>query len=380
MENENAALKLENPHGFYPFGMRLIGFYIGQEYDSELDLHNFRARFYDSDLMRFYAVDPAMQTASPYLFCGNNPIMYVDEDGEFFLPVILGIIIGGLSGAGDAHVNVGLWYQGMFKGIASGAVSGVLGGTSLALGKSLGVSGVIAGGTYGAISGSVTGSIGGAMYSLINNQNVWEGARIGATIGGIAGGITGSITGGIDASQNGKNIWWGNKIAYNRNSWSFAWWDKQDVYRFPVPNVSAKFERGCFPAAHEAGTISIGKHIPQSQTINDIRSLSGKNFTGTSNEIVESVIKKQGLSIKSISLEQILDAKPGIEYVGVGVDDELYSGGHYMAVKRIYHVPNKHMKIVFMDPNGGKKFIINYSGNIYEPNHPNNHSLFWKIW
>jgi hypothetical protein len=25
MENGNAALKLENPHGFYPFGMKLAG-------------------------------------------------------------------------------------------------------------------------------------------------------------------------------------------------------------------------------------------------------------------------------------------------------------------------------------------------------------------
>ncbi|MCF8297124.1 MAG: RHS repeat-associated core domain-containing protein [Saprospiraceae bacterium] len=65
--------------------------YTGQEYDDEVDLHNFRARFYDSDLMRFYAVDPAMSDASPYLFCGNNPISYVDPDGEF--PIIAAIII-----------------------------------------------------------------------------------------------------------------------------------------------------------------------------------------------------------------------------------------------------------------------------------------------
>ena len=49
--------------------------YTGQEYEDELDLHNFRARFYDSDLMRFpvltksevfqnedrYVVDPAIR-------------------------------------------------------------------------------------------------------------------------------------------------------------------------------------------------------------------------------------------------------------------------------------------------------------------------------
>jgi RHS repeat-associated protein len=57
--------------------------YTGQEYDSELDLHNFRARFYDSDLMRFYAVDPMEEFASPYLYCGNNPILFVDPTGKY---------------------------------------------------------------------------------------------------------------------------------------------------------------------------------------------------------------------------------------------------------------------------------------------------------
>ena len=36
---------------------------------------------YDTDLIRFYAVDPALQTASPYQYCFNNPISYVDITG-----------------------------------------------------------------------------------------------------------------------------------------------------------------------------------------------------------------------------------------------------------------------------------------------------------
>ncbi len=59
--------------------------YTGQEFDEETGLHNFRARLYDSELMRFYAVDPQGQTPSPYLFCGNSPVMYTDPDGEFFI-------------------------------------------------------------------------------------------------------------------------------------------------------------------------------------------------------------------------------------------------------------------------------------------------------
>jgi len=56
--------------------------YTGREYDEETGLHNFRARLYDSTLMRFYQVDPAEQFASPYVYCGNNPIRLDDPDGK----------------------------------------------------------------------------------------------------------------------------------------------------------------------------------------------------------------------------------------------------------------------------------------------------------
>ena len=56
--------------------------YTGREYDDETGLHNFRARLYDSTLMRFYQVDPAEQFASPYVYCGNNPITLIDPSGR----------------------------------------------------------------------------------------------------------------------------------------------------------------------------------------------------------------------------------------------------------------------------------------------------------
>lgn len=48
--------------------------FTGQEYDVATALHNFHARFYDSDLGQFYAADPAGQGFSPYAYCGNNPL------------------------------------------------------------------------------------------------------------------------------------------------------------------------------------------------------------------------------------------------------------------------------------------------------------------
>jgi RHS repeat-associated protein len=60
--------------------------YTGQEWDEELGLYNYRARFYDCRLGRYYAPDPARQYASPYVYVGNNPLDFVDPDGEVANP------------------------------------------------------------------------------------------------------------------------------------------------------------------------------------------------------------------------------------------------------------------------------------------------------
>ena len=48
----------------------------------ELDLYDFGARNYDPALGRWTNVDPlAEQTMEPYLYVGNNPIMFTDPTG-----------------------------------------------------------------------------------------------------------------------------------------------------------------------------------------------------------------------------------------------------------------------------------------------------------
>ena len=57
--------------------------YTGQEQDNDIsgNLYNYRARFYDSELGKFLAVDPAHQYYSPFTFVGNNPVSFVDPTG-----------------------------------------------------------------------------------------------------------------------------------------------------------------------------------------------------------------------------------------------------------------------------------------------------------
>jgi RHS repeat-associated protein len=164
--------------------------FTGQEYDTELGLHNFRARLYDSDLAMFYAMDPAGQTYSPFAYSGNNPVIYVDEDGRFFWAAVYyawqaykiysyasmayslyeGYQQGGFSGMMQNAVGIGA------SMIVGGAVGDGIGGSGI-FGNSFGGT-VLAGMTSGAISGGLTSKMFGGSFGD------------GALYGGLGGGLS----------------------------------------------------------------------------------------------------------------------------------------------------------------------------------------------
>mgnify|MGYP002515975470 CR=1 FL=1 len=61
--------------------------YSGKEYDHRdgLDLYDYGARLYDPAAVRWTSPDPLCEKhyhISPYAFCNNNPIRYIDPDGR----------------------------------------------------------------------------------------------------------------------------------------------------------------------------------------------------------------------------------------------------------------------------------------------------------
>ncbi len=113
-------------------GTKLNYRYTGQERDGATGLMNYRARMYDPDLGRFYAVDPAGQFASPYAYAGNNPLIMVDPDGEWFF--LIPMIFGGA-------MNYALADDPTWKDFAMGGLQGLItyysGGGVNAMGFSL---------------------------------------------------------------------------------------------------------------------------------------------------------------------------------------------------------------------------------------------------
>jgi len=68
-------------HSYYSFSFRTGEF--DPSLSTGLEMFDFHARFYDPQLGRWFTPDPAYQFDNPYLGIGNNPVKYIDPDGEW---------------------------------------------------------------------------------------------------------------------------------------------------------------------------------------------------------------------------------------------------------------------------------------------------------
>ena len=140
-----------NP-GFQPFG------FAGGLYDVDTGLVRFGARDYDAEIGRWTAKDPIGFDGGDgnlYVYVGNDPVNFVDQDGKFPLALIIPLVSGLISGAIDAfnasqqcNPSVGNIAKAFGKGFLSGAVGA---GTGFGVGGAVG--GVIGEGLKQGING-----------------------------------------------------------------------------------------------------------------------------------------------------------------------------------------------------------------------------------
>ncbi|MDJ0534482.1 MAG: polymorphic toxin-type HINT domain-containing protein [Xenococcaceae cyanobacterium MO_207.B15] len=185
--------------------------YTGQEYEPETGLYNYRARLYDSTLGRFYTIDPAGQFFSPYLYAGNDPILFSDPSGMFSWAAF-GAIVGGVAAIAG---GIALTF------VTAGAATPVLVGAAIGGGALIGAGAGSA--IYGATHtknfnaaefgiytglGAGFGAIGGAAGVGLGAIGLSTGAAFAANIGiGASLGATdGFVTNGSINSLHGKNF------------------------------------------------------------------------------------------------------------------------------------------------------------------------------
>ena len=92
----NQSGTVEETNHYYPFGGVFASSgnvqpykYNGKELDAKkgLNWYDYGARHYDAALGRLTTVDPLAEKyypMSPYVYCGNNPIRYIDPTGMFY--------------------------------------------------------------------------------------------------------------------------------------------------------------------------------------------------------------------------------------------------------------------------------------------------------
>lgn len=213
--------------------------FTGHEHYDRFGLINMDARLYDPVVGRFLSPDPQVQSPystqgfNRYSYCGNNPVMYIDPDGEFFwlIPVVIGAVVGGVQGYQIAKANGATGWD-MFGYIAGGAVVGGIAGVcgaaaGAAVAGSIGIGGVIGGAFSAGVGGAVAGGINGFGMSNLSGNDLSESYRnaaIGMASGFVCGAVTGGVSGGIEAYYKGDNIWVGS--------------DKTPLYSYKTNNTN----------------------------------------------------------------------------------------------------------------------------------------------
>jgi RHS repeat-associated protein len=68
--------------------------FAGYEWDAEVALYNANQRLYSPSLRLFVSLDPRLQNASPYPYCGSDPFNNVDPTGGTVASTVSGIVSG----------------------------------------------------------------------------------------------------------------------------------------------------------------------------------------------------------------------------------------------------------------------------------------------
>ena len=184
--------------------------FTGHEHLQTVGLIHMNGRLYDPALHRFlqpdnFVQDPFnTQNFNRYGYCLNNPLVYVDQNGEFW-HIVVGALVGGVVNlVANLNNSQGFWEHlaafgvGALGGAVTAAVGGSDGGASF-----LAITGTAAG--MGALTMGTNSIIAqtGLNFSGMNNVN-WGAVGKNALVGGASGFASGAV--GVWATNSGMLV------------------------------------------------------------------------------------------------------------------------------------------------------------------------------
>ena len=171
--------------------------YTGHEHLTWFGLINMNARLYDPVLGRFLSPDPFVQMPdftqnfNRYSYCLNNPLVYVDENGEFW-HIVAGAVIGGVMNIitnRDYIDNAGEFFASLLIGAGTGAINALTGGV---------LSSVITSGINDAANGIIR-----QLGTTASNWGELDWGLVGknAVYGGVMAGVSGVFSEALGATS-----------------------------------------------------------------------------------------------------------------------------------------------------------------------------------
>ena len=175
--------------------------YRSYYYDSETEWYFLNTRYYSPELCRFINADNENITVSNltrctdkhlYAYCDNNPLVRVDDEGDFW-HIVAGAVVGAAIGAISEAAAGGDWRT-ILVSTAAGALSGGLACTGLGVGALVAANVAISAGES---------FINQTIKKGVKNVNYAEVAFDGA-VGGVTAAIGGKGSGSKHLNSLGK--------------------------------------------------------------------------------------------------------------------------------------------------------------------------------
>ncbi|MDR2384657.1 MAG: hypothetical protein LBD80_03190 [Tannerella sp.] len=209
--------------------------YTGHEHLPQFGLINMNARLYDPALGRFMGMDPYVQSPdftqayNRYAYGLNNPLIYVDENGEFW-HIIIGALVGGVINVVTNWDNIDGFWQGLSYfgvGAAVGGLTAAFPGAYVYISAgSATANSVLQQGfasnwqdinfqqvAFDGLMGGVTAYAGGKLGNAIGADNWFNGIDsplLRSTLTNVTtNSIVGAGFGALSAYANGEDVWQG---------------------------------------------------------------------------------------------------------------------------------------------------------------------------